>query len=202
MDDKRKQMHLSDVDRVLDDVREHLTHTRETDEVFELRALQLLLEVTKSLHSQHDIRQLITLILDSALSFVEADRAFLMILEDDGTLRFKMGRSYEGAYLTEDDFMISSSVVQQTLDGLKPIILMDAKDDPNFKNKQSIVNLALRTVMAAPLSYQDQVLGLIYVDSKRPMSRYSEHHLNVLSSLAEQAAIAIFNARKFETHTG
>lgn len=202
MDDKRKEAHLSDVDRVLDDVREHLTKTRETDEVFELRALQLLLEVTKSLHSQHDIRQLITLILDSALSFAEADRAFLMMLEDDETLRFKMGRSYEGAYLTEDDFMISSSVVHETLSGLKPVIVIDAKDDPHYKDRQSIVNLALRTVMAAPLNYQDQVLGLIYVDSKRPLSRYSRHHLNVLSSLAEQAAIAIFNARKFETHTG
>jgi len=56
--------------------------------------------------------------------------------------------------------------------------------------------------MAAPLCYDDRVLGLIYVDSKRPLARYSKHHLNVLSSLAEQAAIAIYNARKFETKNG
>jgi GAF domain-containing protein len=40
------------------------------------------------------------------------------------------------------------------------------------------------------------------VDSQRALGRYSKHHLNVLSSLADQAAVAIHNARKFETHTG
>jgi GAF domain-containing protein len=56
--------------------------------------------------------------------------------------------------------------------------------------------------MAAPLRYQGQLMGLIYVDSRKPLARYSKHHLSVLTSLADQAAVAITNARKFETHQG
>lgn len=202
MDEKRKQEHLEDADRVLENVREHLEYSVETGEIYELRALQLLLEVTKSMHKQHDVYVLMTLILDSALSFAEADRAFLMMLNGDDTLRFKMGRSYDGAYLTQEDFTISTSVVDEALRGLKPIILLDAQSDAKFQARQSIVDLRLRTVMAAPLRYADQVMGLIYVDSTRPLNRYSKHHLNVLTSLADQAAVAIYNARKFETHQG
>jgi adenylate cyclase len=202
MDDKRKQDHLEDVDSVLTDVRRDLELTQSTGEKYELRALQLLLQVTKSLHSQEDIHALVALILDSMLAFAEADRAFLMLLNEEGTPRFKMGRSYRGAYLSQDDFVISTSVVRETLSTMEPIILADALRDTQFSKRQSIVDLNLRTIMAAPLRFQDQILGLVYVDSQRPLARYSKHHLSVLSSLADQAAVAIYNAQKFDTRNG
>jgi GAF domain-containing protein len=202
MDDQRKQKHLEDVDRVLGDVREHLDWTVEPGEIYELKALQLLLQVTKSLHSQQDIHKLMTVILDSALSFAEADRAFLMMWNGDDTPRFKMGRSYSGEYLTEADFVISTSIVDEAMSGQRPIILSDAQADEYFSKRQSIMDLDLRTIMAAPLRYQGQVLGILYVDSKRPLTRYTRHHLNVLTSLADQAAVAVHNAKKFETHDG
>lgn len=202
MDDDRKQKHLSSVDRVLNDVRDHLTYKHEEGDLYELKALQLLLEVTKAIHRVHDIYRLIALILDSALSFSEADRAFLMLLDDNGDLRFKMGRSYNGDYLPQEHFVISNSVVQEALAGRRPIILADAQEDAHFSKRESIQDLQLRTIMAAPLRNGDDVLGLIYVDSQRPLVRYSKHHLNVLTSLADQAAVAIANAQKFETQSG
>ena len=200
MTEDRKTKALQDVDSILADVREHLTLTQEQGEVYELRALQLLLQITKSLHSEHDVHNLITMILDSAISFAEADRAFLMLMTPEGTPRFKMGRSLQGEYLTPDDLVISTSVVNEALDSLKPVILADAQVS-EYNSRQSIQDLDLRTVMASPLRYQGELLGLIYVDSKRPLTRYSKHHLNVLTSLSEQAAVAIYNARKFETRT-
>jgi GAF domain-containing protein len=202
MDDQRKQKHLEDADRVLGDVREHLDWSLETGEIYELKALQLLLEVTKSLHSLQDVHRVMTVILDSALSFAEADRAFLMMWNGDNTPRFKMGRSYNGEYLTEEDFVISTSIVDEAMTGQRPIILSDAQADEYFGKRQSIMDLDLRTIMAAPLRYQGEVLGVIYVDSKRPLTRYTKHHLNVLTSLADQAAVAVYNAKKFETHDG
>ncbi len=202
MAENHQQQHLDDVDRVLADVREHLDYGVEQGEEYELRALQLLLEVTKSMHTVRDVPALMTLILDSVLSFAEADRAFLLLMNGSETPRFKMGRTYDGRYLTEDDCIISSSVMDEALKCNEPVILTDAQNDPNFNARQSIIDLQLRTIMAAPLQFGDAVLGLIYVDSQRPLTRYSRHHLNVLSSLADQAAVALHNAQKFETHTG
>ena len=86
--------------------------------------------------------------------------------------------------------------------GQQPIILTDAQADEHFSKRQSILDLDLRTIMAAPLRYQGEVLGILYVDSQRPLTRYTKHHLNVLTSLADQAAVAVHNAKKFETHDG
>ncbi len=202
MDDKRRQTYLEHAEQTLSEIRRDLELTQSSWDQYELRALQLLLEVTKALHSQRDTRVLITLILDSALSFAGAERAFLMLMDADGVPQFKAGRTYDGTYIDRAQFVISMSVVEETLRGLRPIILADALNDRYFGKRESVVTLALRTVMAAPLHYGDRVLGLIYVDSRRPMAHYSPHHLNVLASLAEQASIAIVNAQKFETLTG
>jgi len=202
MEDKDKQERLEGVDDILAEVREQLQYSHEQGEVYELRALQLLLQVIKTMHSEHDIYKLITLILDSALSFAEAQRAFLMLLTEDDQPRFKMGRSSDGTYLKADDFEISTSAVQEALEAQTPVILTDAQNDEYFSKRRSVVDLQLRTIMVAPLRHQQRVIGLLYVDSKRPMTRYSKHHLNVLTSLADQAAVAIVNAQKFETHTG
>lgn len=202
MKDERKQEHLADVDRVLAEVREQLAYDEDQGDVYELRALQLLLEVTKVLHSQHDTHSLITLVLDSALSFAEADRAFLMLFDPAGELRFKMGRTYNGTYLTREEFIISNTVVQEAISSTQPVIVADAQSDDRFKSRQSVVGLSLRTVMAASLRMNDRVIGVLYVDSQRPMARYSRHHLSVLSSLAQQSAVALSNAQKFETFTG
>lgn len=201
VEDKRRKQ-LESVDDVLSEVREQLQYSHEQGDVYELRALQLLLQVTKAMHTRRDIYDLITLVLDSALSFAEADRAFLMLFNDDDELRFKMGRTYEGEYLGESSFVISTGIVQKVLDGQKAIILSDAQTDAHFNKRQSVQDLQLRTIMAAPLCVSGNLIGLIYVDSKRPLTRYSKHHLNVLTSLADQAAVAITNAQKFETHHG
>lgn len=202
MTNNQNQQRLSDVEDILAEIREQLEYTQETGDVYELRALQLLLQIVRLMHSQPDVYTLMTLILDSALSFIEADRAFLLLLNDNNELRFKMGRTYSGSYLNPEDFVVSTGVIQEALDGLKPVILVDAQTDSDFNKRQSIQDLKLRTVMAAPLQYHNSTLGLIYVDSKRPLVRFSKHHLNVLTSLADQAAVAITNAQKFETHTG
>jgi GAF domain-containing protein len=202
MGNKNKQDRLEQVDELLAEIREELTFDHTQGDLYELRALQLLLQVTKTLHSEHDIYALLTLILDSAISFAEASRAFLMLMDENETLQFRMGRSRDGDYLTEADFAYSTSVVQDALAKSEPTILSDAQNHVIYSAKESIQSLNLRTIMAAPLRYQEQVIGLIYIDSKRPLTRYSKHHLSVLTSLADQAAVSIANRRDFETLSG
>ncbi len=201
-DKNTPQEHLQDVERVLEDVREHLERTEELSEIYELRALQLLLEVTKALHSQRDPHKLFTLVLESLLSFAEAERAFLLLMENDQTPRFKMGRTAHGEYLTPDDFVISTSAVQEALRQQQPFVLVDAQSDAEFSTRKSIMDLELRTVIVVPLRHKKRVLGLLYADSTRPLTRYGQRYLNVLHALGDQVAVALHNLGKFDTYSG
>lgn len=196
IDSNQPERNVIEIDRILAEVRERLPLNPETGDHYELLALQLLLQVTKAMHSERDTHQLLTIILDSALSFAAADRAFLMLIDPDERPAFKLGRSYAGDYLSEEQFVISMSAVQEVLSTLQPVMVPDTQTNETFSERQSIRNLQIRTIMAAPLVLGEETLGLLYVDSKRPLARYTRHHLSVINSLAEQAAVAIYNAQK------
>ena len=188
-----------DVDQIMEEIRQALSWTSETREVNELTALQLLLDLTRRIHSMHDIHELITLILDAAIAFVDANRAFLMLLEEDGTLHFKMGRDREHQYISQDEFTPSTGVIERTLERGRTLLVPDAQADDELRKRRSVQELQLRTVLCAPLITKKIAVGLLYVDSQHSMGRYSAAHINVVASLADQAAVAIKNSQKFET---
>lgn len=194
-----EEQRFQDVERIMSEIRDALSWTDERREVNELKALQLLLDLTRKIHNTHDLQQLIALILDSAIASADADRAFLMMLEKDGTMRFKMGRNRESAYLSQEDFTPSQGVIDRTLERGRTLLVPDALADDELSKRQSVQNLNLRTVMCSPLMIKRETIGLLYVDSQHSMGRYSSSHVNVIASLADQAAVAIKNAQKFET---
>lgn len=191
---------FKDLDRVLEEVNEMLDLTEESRQLNELRALQLLLEVTRNFHTHHNLYELMTLVLDSILVFADGDRAFLLLFDDDtDELRCKMGRTRQQEYIPQPDFTPSTGIIDKTLARKRAIIVPDAQIDSELNKRMSIQNLQLRSIMCAPLMIKTEVIGLLYVDSRRSVARFSASHLNVITSLADQSAIAIRNAQKFET---
>ncbi|MGB8981638.1 MAG: GAF domain-containing protein, partial [Anaerolineales bacterium] len=54
------------------------------------------------------------------------------------------------------------------------------------------------SMMGVPLMIGERVLGLISVQSVQQADIYSEHHRDILTTIASQAAIALENARLFQ----
>ncbi len=190
---------LHGVDELMEEIRQALSWTEERREVNELLALQLLLDLTRKIHSVHDIHRLIALILDSAIAFADADRAFLVLIEEDGSFRFKMGRNRQKAFIAQTEFTPSQGVIERTLNKGRTLLVPDAQADTELSKRRSVQELNLRTVMCAPLKVKNQPIGVLYVDCQHSLGSYSSAHLNVIASLADQAAVAIKNAQKFET---
>ncbi len=191
---------FNDAETIMDEIRQALSWTEEKREVNELLALQLLLDLTRRIHSLYGVHEQVSLILDSAIAFADADRAFLMLMEDDGSLRFKMGRSRQGTFISQESFTPSQGVIERTLDKGRTLLVPDAMADTELSKRRSVQNLNLRTVMCAPLMIEKDPIGLLYVDCQHELGSYSAAHINVLASLADQAAVAIHNSKKFETH--
>jgi len=55
------------------------------------------------------------------------------------------------------------------------------------------------SLLCVPLTTPAQSLGLIYLDTRNPSTRFSNDDLHLLSGIAGLASIAIENARQFET---
>ena len=138
---------------------------------------------------------------DSILGFIEKGvRASRMVvlLRDAATGQLsQMAARYRGGRSTAP-LALSQSIMNAVLAENTSIITADAMDDPRFASGQSIIAQAIHSAMAVPLFDNEQVLGILYVDSTDPSVLYSQQELELLTLLGYMAAVKITNSRLLE----
>ncbi|HYS06401.1 MAG TPA: sensor domain-containing diguanylate cyclase [Candidatus Dormibacteraeota bacterium] len=63
-----------------------------------------------------------------------------------------------------------------------------------------ILATSIRSIMSTPLIFNGETIGVLCVESPRP-GAYSVDHLSVFTTIAQQAAVALENARNFQMAT-
>ena len=93
---------------------------------------------------------------------------------------------------------ISRTIVEQVLETRLAVLSHNAMEDPRFASRQSVQLSNLRSVLCVPLIVQARLLGIIYLDSRIKTGVFTERHLAMFSAFANQAAVAIENARLYD----
>ena len=151
--------------------------------------MQALIRAGQELAENRPLHELFPVILDLAIQAVNAQRGVLMILEGEELVP----RAHKG-----DGFRISTAVRDRVLKERSSILVRDAQLDDAFKGRMSIVEQKVHTMMAAPLQTKDRIIGLIYLDSPFVLREFTKDDLNLVTVMANIAAIRIENARLAE----
>ncbi|HHS97193.1 MAG TPA: adenylate/guanylate cyclase domain-containing protein [Chloroflexi bacterium] len=171
-------------------------------EAQERARLAALVEVAGIVNSSLQLPEVLNQVMDQIVGLTGAERAFLMLLEEEtGRLVFQAARNLDRETITGPAFEISRSVVRQVAQEGRPVLTTDAQLDPRFRDQESVVSYNLRSILCVPLRVRKRVTGVIYADSRVRTGLFSEQDLALLSAFADQAAIAIENARLFESVT-
>jgi serine phosphatase RsbU (regulator of sigma subunit) len=150
-------------------------------------AVQALIRAGQELSANRPLDELFPIILDLAIQAVGAQRGVLMLLEDGGLVP----RAHKG-----DGFRISTAVRDRVLEEKTSILVRDVGSDEAFRARMSIVEQRVHTMMAAPLqTKEDRIIGLIYVDSPFVLREFTKNDLDLLTVMANVAAIRIEHAR-------
>jgi PAS domain S-box-containing protein len=78
-----------------------------------------------------------------------------------------------------------------------PVLTTNAQEDPRFGKQDSVIAHNLRSIMCVPLRVKSEVTGVIYVDNRIRSGLFTSKQLDLLAAFANQAAVAIENARLF-----
>ncbi|HUT77528.1 MAG TPA: sigma 54-interacting transcriptional regulator, partial [Polyangia bacterium] len=157
-------------------------------------AWERLSRINTRLNSEQRIGALLDLIMDTAIEITAAERGFLLVIDHHGRLRIRCARNIDRDRLAADDQGYSRTVALAAFETGEPVITTDAQADSRFRDFRSVVALDLRYVLAVPLVVRGRPCGTIYVDS-RSGARFDERRLALVRALADQAAIALDNAR-------
>ncbi|HEY6867051.1 MAG TPA: GAF domain-containing protein, partial [Candidatus Eisenbacteria bacterium] len=138
---------------------------------------------------------------DELLRFVEqalrASRYVLLLRNESGELVQMAARTHGGP--ANQPLALSRAIMGEVLEQCTSVLTADAAVDPRFQAQMSIVAQSVHSAMAVPLFDNERVLGLIYVDSRDPGTSFGEEQLELLTLLANMAAVKITNARLLET---
>jgi sigma-B regulation protein RsbU (phosphoserine phosphatase) len=148
--------------------------------------MRALIRAGRELAGHRPLEELFQVIMDLSVEAVMAGRGVLMTLEGD-QLQVRAARG--------EGFKISSTVRDQVLSKKDSLLIRDAQLDQGLKEHMSIVEQKVRSMIAVPLQTNDRVIGLIYVDSPHHIREFTREDLNLLTVMANVAAIRIEHAR-------
>jgi serine phosphatase RsbU (regulator of sigma subunit)/pSer/pThr/pTyr-binding forkhead associated (FHA) protein len=161
--------------------------------------LKALMEISRNLGRAISLTEVLPKLLDSLLAiFVQADRGFV-VLRDPATGRLVPKAVKHRRPDQEERVRLSRTIIRGVMASREAVLSADAASDTRFDMAESIVDFQIRSMMCVPLvNGEGQVLGVIQIDSLDPRKRFNREDLDVLASVACQAAIAVENAQLHE----
>jgi serine phosphatase RsbU (regulator of sigma subunit) len=151
--------------------------------------MRALIRAGRELAGNMPLAELFNLIMTLSIDAVGAARGVLMTVEGDKLVV----QSARG-----EGFRISSMVRDRVIKEKTSLLVRDARLDEAFAGRQSIVQQQIRSMLAVPLQTDDRVIGLIYLDSPHFVHEFTKDDLNLLTVMANVAAIRIEHTRLAE----
>jgi adenylate cyclase len=135
-------------------------------------------------------------VLDLVFEHLHVQRGFIM-LWDESTRDFvtKCVRHKDPAEAAEGPIRFSRTIAERVYRDKVAVLTTDAQTDGRFAAGESIMELGIRSAIAAPLWRGDQVEGLIYADTTVLAKAFDSFDLDILSALGNHVAVAIEQAR-------
>lgn len=161
------------------------------------KRLAALYEVSSQLGKSLDLKEVLNQVMDSIIQLTNAERGFLMLYDDEsGELSSRAARNIENETILGQE-KISRTVIDRAITSGQGVLTNNAQEDERFSGKDSVVGYQLRSILCAPLQARGRTLGAVYVDNRLFNGVFQEDDLGLLVTFANQAAIAIENARLF-----
>ena len=159
-----------------------------------------LRSVAAAMVSERSERALYDQIVDALIDLTGAERGFLILAETEGGTerRVVAARNFDREAVRDAMAKVSKTVERQAFDTGNPVVVTDATMDERFSGTQSVLNLRLRSILCVAVRGREGPIGTIYLDNRFERGVFEERQLPLIRAFADQAALAVENARLHE----
>lgn len=158
-----------------------------------------LVETGQVINSSLELDEVLRIVMDNIVRLTKAERGFLMLRNENGEMTARIARNWEMESINSAEKNVSRSVVQRVIDTGESVVTTNAQEDKRFVGQESIVAFNLRSILCVPLKVKNELIGVLYADNRIRTGIFAETEKELLEAFANQAAIAIDNARLFSS---
>jgi len=158
--------------------------------------LRILYNLSGEVASIFNLDQLIQRTLDMIFDVMEADRAFILLIGENGRLIPKAAKDRSDS--PQPEFPISRTIINEVVSKEVGVLSSNAMRDKRFSSGKSVHDFGIRSAICVPIKGREKVLGVIYTDCNVSESTYSTEQLRLLTAIGHQTGLAIENLRLYE----
>lgn len=164
----------------------------------ELNQLRSLAATGAMINSTLNVNDVLSKAMNQVVALAGAERGFVILVnEHSGELEFRVSHDSTLKPGQSNTPQLSMTVVNEVLESGTALLTDNAYKDPRIQDNLSVAQFVLRSVICVPLTQRGETIGVIYVDNRLRAGVFTQRELNLLTAFANQAAVAIENARLF-----
>ncbi len=159
-----------------------------------VKQIEAFSKVANLITSGMYLEELLRLIVQVTAEIMNSKISSLMLLDPDKKeLVIKATQSISEAYNKKPNIKLGEGIAGVVALNNTPICILDIKEDKRYLNQDVAKKEGLCSLACVPLAVRGRVIGVLncYTSKKH---KFSKHELDLLTALANQAAIAINNA--------
>ena len=157
--------------------------------------LRIAHELSHSIGVETDLDLLLEKIIDKAFEIFPADNGVILLkIQDSEDLVPMVVRTSQQSN-NDRDLPLSQTILNEVIEEKQAVLSSDAMHDSRFSGAHSIILGNIRSTMSVPLLIDDEILGVIHLDSTVERGAFTEKDLQILTGFARQAAMLINHHR-------
>jgi transcriptional regulator with GAF, ATPase, and Fis domain len=157
-----------------------------------------LLELGKSVLAERDLDCMLTTAIDGVIGLCGAERGMILLFDPeadgDSDIVFETARNLEREDIERPEFEISRTILRKVRTEGRPFWHPNVLDDPTIGHRASVLRLLILSVICHPIRDGGQTLGVVYLDTRKAGSVFSEETAGLVASFSEFISLAVRNA--------
>ncbi|MFZ2490970.1 MAG: adenylate/guanylate cyclase domain-containing protein [Thermoanaerobaculia bacterium] len=160
------------------------------------KIFQVLVQVAKALLQSEDLQSLLDTVMEMIFKYLPVERGLIILFDEDGNPVPKLTKFAAGA--DPSDIPISRTILKMVAEQQVALMTSNALEDSRLLGGKSIAIHGIRSAMCVPLWNRQRVIGAVQVDSPIHVGCFAEEDLDLLTALANFAAVAVERAQLSE----
>jgi signal transduction protein with GAF and PtsI domain len=159
-----------------------------------IKKLEALSKISKAISSDLYLEDILRLIVVVTAEVMKSKICSLWLVDErDKALKIRATQSMSEEYLKERILKLGEGVVGYVAEENKPMMIYNVLKEPRYKEKELARKEGLVSLLSVPMCVKEKVIGVINCYTSFP-HKFTKSEVEVLTTVANQAAIAIENA--------
>lgn len=164
------------------------------------RDRKLLLELENTLASRLDIRQILHIVANRLTEAISVQRCSIILVDSERRQGIVVAASEDNAVQDLRIDLEKYPEIREVFETKAPLVVSDAESDPLLAEvRAKVASAAVRASILFPMLCADQMVGVLMLRSAGAIHEVSARELDFGQTVASATAVAIRNARLFET---